>query len=463
MNVKEIISIFHHVNLVIKIIIGLIIGAVLGVFFKDLPIIPLIGDMFVDVLKSVAPILVFTLVISSLTQGNSKLDKRFTLILVLYFISTFLSSLLTVIVDYIYPISVKLAEEYKAENVPTSMQEVIKNLFLNMVGNPVGALRDAEYICILFWAILIGIGAKTIASDTTKKLIEDISNIVLEIINWIIVASPYGILGLVYTSVSTNGISIFTDYGKLIIVLVLCMLITGLIINPIIVAIVLRRNPYPLIFICLKESGITAFFTRSSAANIPINLKLSEKLGLDKEIYSVSIPFGATVNMQGAAITIAVMALAAANTVKIEVSFISATVLLFVATLGACGSSGVANGCLFMIPMACSLLGCSDEVSMQIVGIGFIVAVVQDAFCTALNSSSDVVFTATAEYLKWKKEGKSLPTFLGGKTVVDISKKKSKKSKDNNENENENIVIKIESNTDLLKKVSNIEEKDELW
>ena len=289
-----------------------------------------------------------------------------------------------------------------------------------MVSNPLKSIAEGNYISILFWAVIFGLAAKTLASAGTKKMMEDLAEMVSSAVRWIINLAPFGIMGIVYSNVSTNGLAIFRDYGRLLILLVGCMLTVALIIDPIISAIVLRRNPYPLVFRCIKESGLTAFFTRSSAANIPVNMELCEKLGLDREMYSVSIPLGATINMDGAAVTISVMALAAANTMGIKVSFLTAIILAFIATLAACGSSGVAGGSLLLIPMACSLFGVDANVAMQVVAVGFVIGVVQDSVETALNSSGDVLFAATAEYAKWKKEGKSLPKFLGGTTDTEI-------------------------------------------
>ena len=411
---------YNSTSLIIRIVCGLIIGAVLGVLFKDLPVIPLLGDLFVGALKAVAPVLVFVLVVSALARGNDKLDSRFALVIGLYMASTFLASVVAVVGSYIFPQTIKLAEVAEAETVPTGVGEVLSNLFLNMVANPIGALLEGRYIGILFWAVVMGLAAKKLASDATKAMFEDISNVVSQAVRWIINLAPFGIMGLVYTNVSTNGLSIFTDYGKLLLLLVGCMLAVALIVDPLLAAIVLKTNPYPLVFRCLKGSGVTAFFTRSSAANIPVNMELCKKLGMDKEMYAVSIPLGATINMDGAAITIAVMSLAAANTMGIQVPFATALILAFIATLAACGASGVAGGSLLLIPMACSLFGVNADVAMQVVAVGFIIGVVQDSVETALNSSGDVMFAATAEYAKWKKDGKSLPTFLGGTTKVDI-------------------------------------------
>ncbi|SFH88565.1 serine/threonine transporter [Pseudobutyrivibrio sp. OR37] len=416
----KLVKAYNSVSLIIRILCGLLIGAVLGLLFNNLQVITLLGTIFVGALKAIAPVLVFVLVVSALAQGNDKLDRRFGLVILLYMASTFLASVVAVVGSYIFPQTIMLSEAAEADTVPTGVGEVLSNLLVNMVGNPIGAIVDGRYIGILFWAVVLGLASKKIASDNTKKLMEDFANIVSLAVKWIINLAPFGIMGLVYSNVSTNGLAIFTDYGKLLALLVGCMLVVALVVDPLLAAIVLRTNPYPLVFRCLKESGVTAFFTRSSAANIPVNMELCEALGMDREMYAVSIPLGATINMDGAAITIAVMSLAAANTVGIHVSFATALILAFIATLAACGASGVAGGSLLLIPMACSLFGVNADVAMQVVAVGFIIGVVQDSVETALNSSGDVMFAATAEYSQWKRDGKSLPTFLGGTTKVDI-------------------------------------------
>jgi serine/threonine transporter len=415
----KIIKKYNSISLILRILCGLVIGAGLGLAFEGVTALGLLGDIFVGALKAVAPVLVFVLVISALAQGNDKLDSRFGLVIGLYLISTLLASFVAVVGSFIFPQTLKLAEIAEVETVPTGVGEVLTNLLLNMVANPLGALIEGRYIGILFWAVVFGLSAKKLASTTTKKMLEDISNIVSQVVRWIINLAPFGIMGLVYTNVSTNGLSIFSDYGRLLALLVGCMLVVALVIDPLLAAIVLKTNPYPLVFRCLRESGLTAFFTRSSAANIPVNMELCNKLGMDKEMYAVSIPLGATINMDGAAITIAVMSLAAANTMGIQVSLPTALILAFIATLAACGASGVAGGSLLLVPMACSLFGVNADVAMQVVAVGFIIGVVQDSVETALNSSGDVMFAATAEYAKWKKDDKSLPTFLGGKTKVE--------------------------------------------
>ncbi len=419
-SIKNIVERYNKTSLIFRIIIGLVIGAVLGLISGNLGVIALLGDLFVGALKAIAPVLVFVLVVSALAQGNDKLDSRFGTVIALYMISTFLASVIAVIGSFIFPQTLKLSAGAEAESVPTGIGEVLGNLLKGMVGNPINSIAEGRYIGILFWAAVVGIAAKKLASDTTKKFMEDIAEIISCAVRWIINLAPFGIMGLVYSNVFTNGLSIFTDYGKLLLLLVGCMLMVALVVDPFIAFLTLKKNPYPLVFRCLRESGITAFFTRSSAANIPVNMELCEKLGMDREMYAVSIPLGATINMDGAAVTIAVMSLAAANTVGISVDLPTALVLSLIATLGACGASGVAGGSLLLIPMACSLFGVPADVAMQVVGVGFIIGVVQDSVETALNSSGDVMFAATAEYAKWKKDGKSLPTFLGGDTKVDI-------------------------------------------
>ena len=412
---KKVVKKYNSTSLVLRIICGLVIGAVLGLAVPGAGWIAMLGDLFVGSLKAIAPILVAVLVISSLSQGGAKLDKRFGLILFLYLISTFLAAVIAVVGSFVFPQTLTLAASATADTIPTGVGEVLKNLFINMISNPLGSIVEGKYIGILFWAVVLGMAFKTIAKDTTKQMFSDLADGVSKAVRWIINLAPFGILGLVYSNVSTNGLSIFTDYGKLLALLVGCMLAVALIVDPLIAAISMKRNPYPLVWRCLKESGLTAFFTRSSAANIPVNMQLCEKLQLDKDMYSVSIPLGATINMDGAAITITVMTLAAAHTVGVQVDILSALVLSFIATLAACGASGVAGGSLLLIPMACSMFGIHQDVAMQVVGIGFIIGVVQDSVETALNSAGDVMFAATAEYTQWLKEGKKLPDFMYGR------------------------------------------------
>ncbi len=405
---RNLVNKWNSISLVIRIIIGLIIGIVLALIFgENAAWIGILGDVFVGALKAIAPILVFVLVMSSIANAGGGVGKKFATVIGLYMASTFLAAVVAVVASFTFPVTLRLGEAV-SEAAPTGIGEVLKNLVMKIVANPVDALMNANYIGILAWSLVFGLALKSIASDTTKNVIKDLSDVVSKSVKWVINLAPFGIMGLIFTTVSTNGLGIFTDYGKLLLVLVGCMLVMALVVDPFIAFLCLRKNPYPLVFKCLRESGLTAFFTRSSAANIPVNMELCEKLKLDKDMYSVSIPLGATINMDGAAITITVMTLAAAHTLGIEVSFPAAVILSLLATVSACGASGVAGGSLLLIPMACSLFGISNDVAMQVVGVGFIIGVVQDSFETAINSAGDVLFAATAEFMEWKKEGKEI-------------------------------------------------------
>ena len=409
-------------SLILRIVIGLVVGAILGLTLKSWTFIGLLGTLFVGALRAIAPILVFVLIISALSTGQSKLDRKFGLVLFFYMFSTFLAAAAAVAASFMFPVTLKLGEAAQSDTVPQNVGEVLQNLLVKMVENPVSAIINGNYIGILFWAVVLGIAFKKIATPETRKVLKDVSEAVSMAVRGVINFAPFGICGLVFNTVSEYGLSVFKDYGKLLLVLVGCMMFVALVIDPFIAFLFMKRNPYPLVFRCLRESGITAFFTRSSAANIPVNMQLCERLGLDKDMYSVSIPLGATINMDGAAITITVMALAAANTVGVHVDIPSALLLSVVSTLAACGASGVAGGSLLLIPMACSLFGISNDVAMQVVGVGFIIGVIQDSVETMLNSSGDVMFAATAEYATWIKEGRedALPTFLGGKRKVEV-------------------------------------------
>lgn len=404
---KNVFKLYTQSPLILRIAIGLIIGAVLGLWVPGASFVGIFGEIFVGALKAIAPILVFVLVISSLASAGKGIGKRFGTVIMFYMVSTLLAAMLAVVASYLFPVTVPLTDA-ATQSAPAGLGEVFRTLLGNMVMNPVTALSQGNYIGILTWAVILGLALRMGAGEKTKEVFADISDAVSKTVAWVIQLAPFGIMGLVFSSVNEYGLDIFTQYGKLLLVLVGCMLAMALIVSPAIVGIALRRNPYPLVLRCLRESGITAFFTRSSAANIPVNMALCEKLGLDREYYSVSIPLGATINMDGAAITITVMSLAAAFSQGIEVNILIAIILSFVATLGACGASGVAGGSLLLIPMACSLLGVGQDVAMQMVGVGFIIGVVQDSLETALNSSSDVLFCATAEYLEWKKQGKEI-------------------------------------------------------
>ena len=405
---KKILGTYTKAPLILRIAIGLVIGICLGIWVPQAGFVTVFGDIFVGALKAIAPVLVFVLVIASLASAGKGIGKRFRTVIIFYMLSTFLAAVAAVVGSYLFKVTIPLSEA-ATNTAPEGLGEVFRTLLSNMVMNPVSALINANYVGILTWAVVFGLALRIGASDKTKEVFNDISSAVSKAVAWVIQLAPFGIMGLVYGSISEYGIEIFKDYGKLLALLVGCMLVVAFVIDPFIVAISLKRNPYPLVFKCFKESGITAFFTRSSAANIPVNMALCEKLGLDKEYYSVAIPLGATINMDGAAITITVMSLAAAFSQGISVDIVLAILLSFVATLGACGASGVAGGSLLLIPMACSLLGIGQDIAMQVVAVGFIIGVVQDSLETAINSSGDAIFCATAEFVEWKKEGKKLP------------------------------------------------------
>lgn len=406
---------YNGVSLIIRIIVGLIAGTALALVVPHMAWIGEFGTLFVSALKAVAPILVFVLVASALAQGNSKLDSRFGTVLFLYLFTTFLSAVVAVLTSRMFPQTISLGDAADADVVPQGLSEVVQTLLTNIVANPIQAMIDGNYICILMWACLFGLAMKGIANESSKAFLANVADGVSQVIRWVINLAPFGIMGLVFTSVSENGLAAFTEYGSLLLLLVGTMLLMVLVFGPLVIFLYLHRNPYPLVYRCFKESGLTAFFTRSSAANIPVNMQLCEKLGLDKDMYSVSIPLGATINMNGAAITITIMAMAATNTMGIQISLPAAILLSVVSALGACGASGVAGGSLLLIPMACSLFGISNDIAMQVVGVGFIIGVIQDSVETCLNSASDVEFAATAEYHAWLKQGRQLPAFMYSK------------------------------------------------
>ena len=401
----KILNVWNKLSLVKRIIIGLILGVILGLAIPSFQVIGVLGDLFVGALKALAPLLVFFIVMHSLAIQKAGSGANMKVVIILYLLGTFLAALCAVVASFLFPSTLILAEG-AASTAPGGIGEVLKNLLTNAVSNPISALANANYIGVLLWAVVLGIALKN-ASDTTKTVLANISEALSTAIRWVINCAPFGIMGLVYTTVSTTGLSAFASYIRVILVLVGCMLFVALVANPLIVFFCTRENPYPLVFRCLRDSGIMAFFTRSSAANIPVNISLCKELGLDEEKYSVSIPLGATINMAGAAITISVLTLAAANTLGIQVDFATALLLSLVSTVSACGASGVAGGSLLLIPLACSLFGISNDVAMQVVGIGFIIGVIQDSCETALNSSSDVLFTASAEYYLRRKAQKN--------------------------------------------------------
>ena len=416
MTVKDVLKKYNEVSLIKRILVGLVIGVILALLlpvdsgnavadgFSQFFI--LLGSLFVNALKAVAPVLVFFLVISALC--NAKAAGSMKTVVVLYVISTLVAAIVAVLASYLFPTTLTLVVDPEIEqSSPEGVGAVLTTLLLNITSNPVDALFNANYLGILAWAVVLGIALRS-AQQSTKDVFTAVSDAVSKVVRWVIACAPFGILGLVYNSVATSGLDIFVEYGRIILVLVCCMVFIALVTNPLIVFLATRKNPYPLVLRCLKDSGLTAFFTRSSAANIPVNMELCRKLGLDKDNYSVSIPLGATINMAGAAVTITVMTMAAAFTMGIDVNPVTAVLLSVLAAVSACGASGVAGGSLLLIPLCCSLFGISNDIAMQVVAIGFIIGVIQDSCETGLNSSSDVVFTATAEYRQMIKDGKDV-------------------------------------------------------
>lgn len=395
-----------EISLVLRISCGLILGSVLALAMPSWTGLSILGTMFVGALKGVAPILVFALIISSMAKSNSGIGSRFRLVICLYMFSTLFAACLAVAASMTFPVELTLVTAASNPS-PEGIGQVFGNILANVATNPVHAIMNANYIGILFWSILLGIAMKA-ASDTTKELLSDAADAISQCVRWIINFAPFGIMGLVFDAVSQNGLDIFVDYGKLLAVLVGCMAFMALVVFPVVVFVCLHKNPFPLVFRCLHESGVTAFFTRSSAANIPVNMALCEKLGLDKDMYMVSIPLGSAINMNGAAITITVMSLAAAHTMGIAVDVPTAILLSLLATVAACGASGVAGGSLLLIPMACSLFGIGNDIAMQVVAVGFIIGVIQDSVETALNSAGDVLFTATADFMEKKSKGEKI-------------------------------------------------------
>ncbi|ONI45196.1 serine/threonine transporter SstT [Candidatus Epulonipiscium fishelsonii] len=404
---KCMISKWNNLSLVFRIIIGLCAGVILGITVPHLSVISLLGTLFVGALKAIAPILVFFLVMSALCQAKQGKHTNMKSIVMLYLLGTFIAGAVAVLGSFLFPVELTLTVGAEGIAPPSGVWQVLQNLLMNVVANPVDALINANYIGILSWAIVFGLALKH-SSEVTKTVIGNISDAVSQGVKWIIQCAPFGIMGLVFNTTVTTGIVSLLSYSKLIALLVGCMAFVALIVNPIIVFIGTRQNPYPLVLKCLNESGITAFFTRSSAANIPVNMKLCEDLGLDEDTYSVSIPLGATINMAGAAITISVLTLAAAHTLGINVDIPTAIILSVLSAVSACGASGVAGGSLLLVPLACSLFGIPAEIAMQVVGVGFIVGVIQDSCETALNSSTDVLYTAVAEFAQRRKDGKSV-------------------------------------------------------
>ena len=394
-------SAWRSMSLVLRIFIGLVFGVILGLLCPGLTGISLLGTLFVGALKAIAPVLVAVLVASSIAKAQGGLGKRFRTVILLYLCTTLLAAMVAVMGSMLFPVEIKLSGSAEGA-APSGLSDVFNTLAMNLVSNPLQATSTANYLGVLFWGVIIGLALKKYARETTINMVEDFAKVVSTAVRWIIQFAPFGVMGLVFKEVSESGMGIFTVYGKLVALLIGCMLFVALVLNPLVVFLFLKKNPYPLVLTCLRDSGLSAFFTRSSAANIPVNMALCGKLGLDKDFYSVCIPLGSTINMNGAAITITVMTLAVCHTIGVEVNIPTALILCSLATLGACGASGVAGGSLLLIPMSCSLFGIGNDIAMQAVAVGFIISVIQDSFETALNSSSDVLFAATAEMAEKK-------------------------------------------------------------
>ncbi|MBQ4520225.1 MAG: serine/threonine transporter SstT [Bacteroidaceae bacterium] len=406
---KAIIGAWQQTNLMLRIFVGIVAGSVLALTVPGISVVSMLGDLFVGALKAMAPVLVAVLVTSSVATARAGLGSRFRTVITLYMLTTLMAAVVAVVASFLFPVGIALADVQGASgSAPGALGDVFRNIVGSVMSNPVTAIANANYLSILFWAVVIGIALKMVASEQTIGSLRQWADAVSKVVAWIIQCAPFGILGLVYTTVSQSGLEIFTTYGKLLLLLIGCMLLVSLVLNPIIVGCMLRRNPYPLVWRCLKESAVSAFFTRSSAANIPVNMELCKRMGIDKDFYSVSIPLGSIINMDGAAITITVMTLATCYTLGVDISFASALLLSIIATLGACGTSGVAGGSLLLIPMACSLFGISGDVAMQVVAVGFIIGVVQDSVETALNSSGDAMFTIASEMRERMKRGEKV-------------------------------------------------------
>lgn len=400
---KRIIRAWNKTNLIKRIGIGMTIGAILGLFVPNVSGIGLLGDLFVGGLKAIAPILVFALVANALSQHQKGQDSNMRTVIFLYLLGTFAAALVAVLASFLFPVQMILSSASTEVTPPDGIGQVLSNLLLKIVDNPVNAIIEANYIGILSWAIVFGVAMRE-ASKNSKELLKTMASVTSKIVEWIINLAPFGILGLVFETISGQGIASLANYGILLGLLIATMLFVALVINPLIAFLFIKKNPYPLVWKCLRISGVTAFFTRSSAANIPVNMKLCEDLGLNPDTYSVSIPLGSTINMAGAAVTINILTLAAVNTLGISVDFATAFVLSIVAAISACGASGIAGGSLLLIPVACSLFGITNDIAMQVVGVGFVIGVIQDSCETALNSSTDVLFTAVAEFSSARKK-----------------------------------------------------------
>lgn len=401
---ENILNAWNRTNLMFRIAAGIVLGAMLALVIPGYGGIGMLGTLFVGALKAIAPVLVFVLVVSSVARARAGLGSRFRKVVMLYMMTTLSAAMLAVFASRIFPVTIMFPNVGNvSDSAPGGLSEVFMNIVTGVMSNPVKAIMEANYLSILMWAVIIGLALKKLAGASTLDSVKDWADAVSQVVQWVIQCAPFGIMGLVYSAVSESGLEIFTTYGRLLLLLVGCMCVVSLILNPAVVACLIKANPYPLLWQCLKESGVSAFFTRSSAANIPVNMSLCKRLGVDEDFYSVSIPLGSTINMNGAAVTITVMTLATCNTLGIEVTLWSALLLSIMATLAACGASGVAGGSLLLIPMACSLFGVGNDVAMQVVAVGFIIGVIQDSVETALNSSADALFTIATDMHEKKR------------------------------------------------------------
>nr|WP_248629592.1 serine/threonine transporter SstT [Enterococcus cecorum] len=394
-------------SLLKRIAIGILLGIICGIFLPHWTFITIFGSLFVGALKAIAPILVFVLILASISQHDSENKSYLKPVITLYLAATLCASVVAVLASFLFPVKIALQHTTSQQAAPQSINEVLNTILTNIVQNPLQAMIEGNYLAVLFWSALIGFALR-LASPAVKKATQEIAQAITLVVQLIIAFAPLGIFGLVFQSVATTGLKGLLQYGQLLLLLVGSMFFVALVIYPIMVFFLIRENPYPLVFYCLKNSAIPAFFTRSSAANIPINMLLAKNMGLTESAYSISLPLGATINMGGAAITISTMTLAAVHTLDMQVSPVLTLILCILSALSACGASGIAGGSLLLIPLACSLFGISNDIAIQVVGVGFIIGVVQDAIETAVNSSSDILFTAAAEFRDLRKNNQDI-------------------------------------------------------
>ena len=404
---KYLLEFLKDLSLLKRIAIGILLGIICGIFLPHWTFITILGSLFVGALKAIAPILVFVLILASISQHDSENKSYLKPVITLYLAATLCASVVAVIASFLFPVKIALQHTTSQQAAPQSINEVLNTILTNIVQNPLQAMIEGNYLAVLFWSALIGFALR-LASPAVKKATQEIAQAITLVVQLIIAFAPLGIFGLVFQSVATTGLKGLLQYGQLLLLLVGSMFFVALVVYPIMVFFLIRENPYPLVFYCLKNSAIPAFFTRSSAANIPINMLLAKNMGLTESAYSISLPLGATINMGGAAITISTMTLAAVHTLDMQVSPVLTLILCVLSALSACGASGIAGGSLLLIPLACSLFGISNDIAIQVVGVGFIIGVVQDAIETAVNSSSDILFTAAAEFRDLRKNNQDI-------------------------------------------------------